>query len=85
MNGVKWEIHADKRTYIYGYIITILRTLQTKMLFEICALLEFYPASYRCFGTTYRSHLQKSSCFILKDKTDRLSRNVGIKLQIYAV
>jgi hypothetical protein len=38
----------------------------------------------RRFGTTYRSRLQESS-FILEDGTDRLSRNVGNKLPIYAV
>jgi hypothetical protein len=36
--------------------------------------------SYRCFGTPYRSHRQGSS----EDGTDRLSRNVGQKIQIIA-
>jgi hypothetical protein len=47
---------------------------------------------YRPFGTTYRSHLQGSSWLsfyldflTLEGWDDRLSRNVGKKLPIYAV
>ena len=46
-------------------------------------------ASYRRFGTTYQSHLQSSSsprqCWNLEDGTDRLYRNVGNQLPIWAV
>ena len=37
---------------------------------------------YRRFGTIYQSHLQGSR--ILKDMTDRLSRNVGKELPLFA-
>jgi len=46
--------------------------------------------SYRRFGTTYRSNLQRSSsplfleCLIFEDGTDRLTRNVGNKLPFHA-
>jgi len=46
---------------------------------------------YRRFGTTYRSHFQGSSWsssfldfLTLEDGDERLSRNVGRKLPIYA-
>jgi len=40
--------------------------------------------SYRRFGTTYRTHLQRSRYFflILEDGTEKLSRNVGKKLPL---
>ena len=40
----------------------------------------------RRFGTTYRSHLQRSrtqSSFTIEDGTDRLSRNVGKDLKVF--
>jgi hypothetical protein len=49
---------------------------------------------YRRFGTIYQSHLQASrssrrklylDLFTLEDEADRLSRNVGTELPLYAV
>jgi hypothetical protein len=45
-------------------------------------------ASYRCFGTTYQSHIKMSSsldCLTLEDGTGRLSRNFSKKLPLYDV
>jgi len=36
--------------------------------------------SYRCFGTTYRFHIQGTT---IEDGTDKLSRNVGKKLTFF--
>jgi len=52
---------------------------------EIFALVRSYAAligSYRRFGTTHRSHLQRSNkeflvCYTLEDGTHSLYRNVG--------
>jgi len=50
--------------------------------------LGFYAAwissSLSRFASTYWSNLQRPNCLTFEDGTDRLSRNVGNKLSIYA-
>jgi len=38
--------------------------------------------SFRCFGTTYRSHTHRSRILTLEDGADRLFRNVCMKLPL---
>ena len=49
--------------------------------------LQVVVIPYRCFGTTYRSYLQRSriqESLTLEDGTDRLCRNIGKEIPVDA-
>jgi hypothetical protein len=56
--------------------------MRCTLFWEIAQRIVVIP--YRRFGTTYRSHLQGSRIIDLEDGTNRVPRNVGTELPLYA-
>jgi len=84
---VNYKDMWSRKTCLVWYQASAAKYMRTALFWVIMQRVVVIP--YRCFGTTYRSHLQGSEILLIpqgfsifEDGTDRLYRNVGKELPL---